>query len=128
MSNLGGMFRRSASPAIPHRKLRVSLGDWTPYREIGVAMPLSQYVFQGISIHRFYTLFLAHQAEGPIAAKELCKELGITFVRVSWGYCAIPKGPSRTRNTTESEFRYGTLRRGLRNACFFLGKRAGKRY
>ena len=40
---------------------------------------------------------------------------------------AIPQGPSRTKNTTESEFRCGekirygrskTLRRGPRNACF----------
>ena len=46
----------------------------------------------------------------------------------------VPKGPSRTKNTTESEFRYGekirygrskTLRRGLRNACF-RGKRDRK--
>ena len=46
----------------------------------------------------------------------------------------LPKGPSRTKNPTESEFRYGekiryrrskTLRRGLRNACF-LGKRGRK--
>ena len=45
-----------------------------------------------------------------------------------------PKGPCRTKNTTESEFRYGeyirygrskTLRRGLRSACF-LGKRGRK--
>ena len=44
----------------------------------------------------------------------------------------MPKGPSRTKNSTESEFRYGekigngrskTLRRGLRNACFSRTKR-----
>ena len=43
------------------------------------------------------------------------------------GVAAIPKGPSRTKSTTESEFRYGekirygrskTLWRGLRSACF----------
>ena len=41
----------------------------------------------------------------------------------------FPKGPFRTQNSTESEFRYGeqipygrskTLRRGLRSACFFF--------
>ena len=44
----------------------------------------------------------------------------------------MPKGPSRTKNTTESEFRYGekirygcskTPQRGLRNACFCRQKR-----
>ena len=44
----------------------------------------------------------------------------------------MPKGPSRTKNTTESEFRYGekircgnskTLRTGLRDACFSMQKR-----
>ena len=50
---------------------------------------------------------------------------------------AIPKGPSRTKNTTESKFRYGeeiryegskTLRRGLRHACVSRKKEAAKRY
>ena len=48
---------------------------------------------------------------------------------VSTGF---PKGPSRTKNTTESDFRHGKkircgrskiLRRGLRNACFSRKKR-----
>ena len=44
----------------------------------------------------------------------------------------VPKGPFRTKNSTESESRYGeqirygrrkTLRRGLRSACFSRKKR-----
>ena len=49
----------------------------------------------------------------------------------------FPKGPSRTKNSTESKFAtarkksYGdskTLRRVLRSACFSGEKKAGKRY
>ena len=62
--------------------------------------------------------------------RSLCANVNL---RNSWELLhELPKGPSRTKNTTESEFRYGekirygrskTLRRGLINACFSRQKR-----
>ena len=55
--------------------------------------------------------------------------LGVRPIKIG---SSSPKRPSHTKNTTESEFRYGekiryrrskTPRRGLRNACFSRHKR-----
>ena len=60
--------------------------------------------------------------------------LGVLRFRVLFGTCQLPKGPNRTKNSTESKFttakekRYGnskTIRIVLRGACLPRKKEAG---
>ena len=89
------------------------------------------------SPHDCKALFTVKRIEAPFRRKRLAPINSVNRSASCSENLVVPKGPFRTKNTTESEFRYGekirygrskTLRRGLRNACLSRKKEAGKRY